>query len=80
MEKISDHALHGKKHMQTLALVELLLIMAEESACKVDAVGGPNAWEALLESDKDKWDCATYDCLCSWFGEEAWAKLSDHEH
>ena len=38
-----------KKHMQTLALVELLPIIVEESAHKVDAVGGPNAWEALPE-------------------------------
>lgn len=79
-KKISDWALRGEKHMQTLALVELLPIIAEESACKVDAVGGPNAWEALPESDKDKWDHAAYDRLCSRFGEEAWAKLSDHEH
>ncbi|KAF8221487.1 hypothetical protein L208DRAFT_1382248 [Tricholoma matsutake] len=78
-KKILDRALLGEKHMQTLALVELLPIIVEESACKVDAVGGPDAWEALPESDKDKWDHATYDRLCSWFGEEAWAKLSDHE-
>ena len=78
-KKISDRALHGKKYMQSLALAELLPIIAEESAHKIEVAGGPDAWEALSESEKDKWDHAAYDCLCSRFGEEAWAKLSDQE-
>ena len=78
-KKISDWALCGEKHMQNLALVELLPITAEESAHKVEAVGGIDDWEALSENEKDKWDHAAYDCLCSRFGEEAWSKLSDEE-
>ena len=78
-KKISDQALRSEKHMQNLVLVELLPIIVEESARKVEAVGGIDVWEALSENEKDKWDHAAYDRLCSWFGEEAWSKLSDEE-
>jgi hypothetical protein len=79
-KKISDRAMRGEKHMQQMALNELLPIIAEESERKIEAAGGIAAWEAMSEDEKDLWDCGAYERLvCAQFGEEAWEKLSDAE-
>jgi hypothetical protein len=78
-KKISDRALCGEKQMQHIAVNELLPIIAQECECKIEAAGGIAAWEAMSENEKDKWDCAAYEHLCSRFRKEAWEKLSDAE-
>jgi hypothetical protein len=55
-KKICALHLHEEKLMQATALVDLLPILIEEKEQKIEEAGGPAAWEALPECEKDQLD------------------------
>jgi hypothetical protein len=78
-KKICALHLHGEKLMQATALIDLLPILMEEKERKIQEAGGPAAWEALPECEKDRLDQIGYDRLCQRFGKKAWESLTDAE-
>ncbi|KAF8057049.1 hypothetical protein FPV67DRAFT_1677808 [Lyophyllum atratum] len=71
--------LEGRRFMENAALEDLLPVIMEENAKKIERAGGMGTWNTLPEEEQQRRDAETCEMLCAQFGETVWEKYSEEE-